>query len=357
MSDMFDSLAFARGPAMKNRFMLAPLTNCQSHADGSLSDDEFNWLRMRAVGGFGHTMTCAAHVLKSGQGFPGQLGIFDDALLPGLTRLADAIRAAGSVSSVQLYHGGMRSPANIIGHQPWCPSDNEEFKARAMTVSEIEQSIEAFIKGAERAEKAGFDGVELHGAHGYLLCQFLSSETNQRQDGYGGSLENRSRPLFEVIKGIRQRCGASFQLGVRLTPERFGMNIADARAVAQRLMDEDQTDYIDMSLWDVFAEPEDPALKGRNLMSYFTDLKRGRTRLGVAGKIRRPEHVKKVLESDVDFALLGRAAIIHHDFPKLAAKADFQPLELPVSRAHLKTESLGEAFINYLAGWPHFVSD
>ena len=183
MSDMFDSLAFARGPAMKNRFMLAPLTNCQSHADGSLSDDEFNWLRMRAVGGFGHTMTCAAHVMKSGQGFPGQLGIFDDALLPGLTRLANAIREAGSVSSVQLYHGGMRSPADIIGHQPWCPSDNAEFKARAMTVSEIEQSIEAFIKGAERAEKAGFDGVELHGAHGYLLCQFLSGETNQRTDG------------------------------------------------------------------------------------------------------------------------------------------------------------------------------
>ena len=357
MPDMFDSLSFARGPAMKNRFMLAPLTNCQSHADGSLSDDEFNWLRMRAVGGFGHTMTCAAHVLKSGQGFPGQLGIFSDAHLPGLTRLADAIRAAGSVSSVQLYHGGMRSPADLIGHTPWCPSDNEEFKARAMSVSEIEESIAAFIAAAERAEKAGFDGVELHGAHGYLLCQFLSGETNQRDDNYGGSLENRARPLFEVIKGIRQRCRADFQLGVRLSPERFGMNIADARAVAQRLMSEDQTDYIDMSLWDVFAEPEDPALKGRNLMSYFTELDRGRTRLGVAGKIRRPEHVSAVLEPNVDFALLGRAAILHHDFPKRAAQATFEPADLPVSRAHLKAEYLGQAFINYMAGWPNFVSD
>ena len=357
MPDMFDSLAFARGPAMKNRFMLAPLTNLQSHADGRLSDDEYNWLRMRAVGGFGHTMTCAAHVLKSGQGFPGQLGIFSDDHLPGLTRLADAIRAADSVSSVQLYHGGMRSPADIIGHTPWCPSDNAEFKARAMTVSEIEESIEAFIKGAERAERAGFDGVELHGAHGYLLCQFLSGETNQREDDYGGSLDNRARPLLEVIKGIRQRCRADFQLGVRLTPERFGMNIADASAVAQRLMTEDQLDYIDMSLWDVFAEPADPALKGRSLMSYFTELKRGRTRLGVAGKIRRPEHMRAVLEAGVDFALLGRAAILHHDFPKRAAEAGFEPVELPVSRAHLKSEFLGEAFITYLAGWPDFVSD
>jgi len=357
MPDMFDSLAFARGPAMKNRFMLAPLTNCQSHADGRLSDDEFNWLRMRAVGGFGHTMTCAAHVLKSGQGFPGQLGIFSDDHLPGLTRMADAIRAAGSVSSVQLYHGGMRSPAALIGHTPWCPSDNEEFKARAMTVSEIEESIAAFIKGAERAERAGFDGVELHGAHGYLLCQFISGETNQRTDGYGGSLENRARPLFDVIKGIRQRCGAGFQLGVRLSPERFGMNIPDARAVAARLMAEDQVDYLDMSLWDVFAEPEDDALKGRTLMSYFTDLDRGRTRLGVAGKIRQPQNVRQVLDLGADFALLGRAAIVHHDFPKRAAQTDFAPLQLPVSRAHLKSQFLGQSFIDYMAGWPDFVSD
>ncbi len=357
MSDMFAPLAFARGPAMKNRFMLAPLTNCQSHADGRLSDDEFNWLRMRAVGGFGHTMTCAAYVLKSGQGFPGQLGIYSDEHLPGLTRLADAIRAAGSVSSVQLYHGGMRSPADLIGHTPWCPSDNEEFKARAMTVSEIEASIEAFVTAAERAERAGFDGVELHGAHGYLLCQFLSGETNQRDDGYGGPLENRARPLLEAIEGIRQRCRADFQLGVRLSPERFGMNVADARAVAARLMQEDQVDYLDMSLWDVFAEPADKQLKGRSLMSYFTELDRGRTRLGVAGKIRRPQDALAVLDAGVDFALLGRAAILQHDFPKRAAAADFKPLELPVTRAHLTSQFLGQAFINYMAGWPDFVSD
>ncbi len=111
MSSPFEPLTFARGPAMKNRFMLAPLTNSQSHADGCLSDDEYEWLRMRAVGGFGLTMTCAAHVLPSGQGFAGQLAIFSDDHLPGLTRLADALRAADSLSSVQLYHGGMRAPA------------------------------------------------------------------------------------------------------------------------------------------------------------------------------------------------------------------------------------------------------
>lgn len=356
MSTMFEPMSFARGPAMKNRYMLAPLTNLQSNADGTLSDDEYNWLRMRAVGGFGLTMTCAAHVMTSGQGFPGQLGIFDDKHLPGLARLADAIRTADSLSSVQLYHGGMRAPQKVTGHQPWCPSANEEFGARPMTVSEIEQAIEAYVKGAERAERAGFDGVELHGAHGYLLCQFLSSEINRREDDYGGSLENRSRPLFEAIKGIRQRCRSDFQLGVRLSPERFGMDLNDAIAVAQRLFDEDQVDYLDMSVWDVYKEPEDKAFKGRSLVSCFSELKRGRTRLGMAGKIRKPADVTHVLNSNVDFVLLGRAAILHHDFPLRAAHNGFEPVELPVTREYLRSQYLGPAFVDYMAGWEGFVA-
>src|SRR5690606_7620091 len=95
LADLFAPLAFARGPAMKNRFMLAPLTNLQSHPDGVLSDDEFKWLTLRAKGGFGLTMTCAAHVQAVGQGFPGQLGVFGDQHLEGLTRLASTIKAAG----------------------------------------------------------------------------------------------------------------------------------------------------------------------------------------------------------------------------------------------------------------------
>src|ERR1700755_2402963 len=107
---LFEPMSFAHGPAMKNRFMLAPLTNLQSHPDGRLSDDEFRWLTYRAKGGFGLTMTCAAHVQAVGQGFPGQLGVFSDIHLEGLTRLATAIRAAGSLAAVQLHHAGNRSP-------------------------------------------------------------------------------------------------------------------------------------------------------------------------------------------------------------------------------------------------------
>jgi 2,4-dienoyl-CoA reductase-like NADH-dependent reductase (Old Yellow Enzyme family) len=358
MQKLFEPMTFPRGPAMKNRFMLAPLTNSQSHDDGTLSDDEFHWLTMRAKGGFGLTMTCAAHVQAEGRGFPGQLGIFSDAHLPGLTRLADAIRQAGSLSSVQLHHAGMRSPAALIGTTPHCPSVNEEFGARALTTAETEQLIEDFVLAAERADRAGFDGVELHGAHGYILCQYLSSEINHREDRFGGTLENRARPIFDIIAGIRARCRADFQVGVRLSPERFGMALDEVRTVAQRLMTEGQIDYLDMSLWDVFKEPESPAHQGRTLMSYFTDLDRGRVRLGVAGKVAKPEHALACLEADVDFVLLGRAAILQHDFPdRVAQDPGFTPVQLPVSSSYLREQGLGEAFVGYMSGWPGFVKD
>ena len=216
MNDLFQPLSFKSGSIAKNRFMLAPLTNTQSHADGRLSDDEYHWLTMRAKGGFGVTMTCASHVQAIGKGFPGQLGCFSDYHLEGLTRLARGIKEEQSLAVVQLHHAGMRSPLEEIGEPPVCPSDNEETGARALTLIEVEQLKEDFIASAERVEKAGFDGVEIHGAHGYILCQFLSTTINQRSDQYGGSLENRARIIFDIIDGVRQRCSPGFLLGVRL---------------------------------------------------------------------------------------------------------------------------------------------
>jgi 2,4-dienoyl-CoA reductase-like NADH-dependent reductase (Old Yellow Enzyme family) len=159
MNGLFQPLSFTCGSVMKNRFMLAPLTNLQSHADGRLSDDEYKWLTMRARGGSAITMTCASHVQAIGQGFPGQLGCFSDDHLEGLGRLAKGIKAEKSLAMVQLHHAGMRSPHEVIGQQPVCPSDNEKCNARALTAKEVEQLKEDFVNAAVRAEKAGFDGV------------------------------------------------------------------------------------------------------------------------------------------------------------------------------------------------------
>jgi 2,4-dienoyl-CoA reductase-like NADH-dependent reductase (Old Yellow Enzyme family) len=354
---LFEKLTFPRGPAMKNRFMLAPLTNRQSHPDGRLSDEEFHWLAMRAEGGFGLTMTCAAYVQARGQGFAGQLGIFGDEHIEGLARLASALRKNGSVSAVQLYHGGNRSPKDLVGDVV-CPSDDPATGARALLLGEVEQLRDDFIAAAKRAERAGFDGVELHGAHGYILLQFLSPTLNRREDRYGGSLENRARLVIEIIDGVRAACRADFQLGLRLSPERFGVNLPEIRDVAATILRQGKIDYLDMSLWDYTIEPRDEASKGKTLMSVFTELPRGNVRLGVAGKIRNAEDVVNVIEGGCDYALIGRAAILAHDFPERVRRdPDYQSPPLPVSVNHLRKEGISPRFVEYLRTFPGFVSD
>lgn len=357
MTDLFAPLSFRRGPAMKNRFMLAPLTNCQSHADGTLSDAEYNWLTHRATGGFGLVMTCAAHVQRAGQGFPGQLGAFSDDHLPGLARLAAGIKAGGAISAVQLHHAGIRAPADLIGERPRGPSEDKETNARALTEGEVEALIEDFVAAAVRCEKAGFDGVEIHGAHGYILCAFLSPELNRRSDRFGGALENRARIVLDIIAGIRARTRPDFQLGLRLSPERFGLKFAEQREVARMVLATGALDYLDMSLWDVFKAPVEAEFATKPLIDWFADLPRGETRLGVAGKLTNAADCRRVLDHGADFALIGRGAILHHDFPKrIAADADFRAIQLPVTRAYLANERLSPTFIDYMNNWKGFVA-
>jgi 2,4-dienoyl-CoA reductase-like NADH-dependent reductase (Old Yellow Enzyme family) len=356
---LFDPVTFAHGPAMPNRFMLAPLTNQQSHADGTLSDAEHHWLTMRAQGGFGLTMTCAAHVQAVGQGFAGQLGVFGDQHLAGLTRLAGDLNATGTVSYMQLHHAGNRSPAALIGTQPVCPSDDPDTGARALTTAEVEQVVADFVAAARRAERAGFHGVELHGAHGYLICQFLSAELNHRTDHYGGSLANRSRLLFEIVDGIRAECGPQFALAVRLSPERFGMVLDEIRTVFEQLCADGRVDLLDMSLWDCFKEPVDEAHQGRSLAEIVASWDRGpTTRLGVAGKLHDPADVQRIVDAGIDVAVLGRVAILHHDYPRqVQADPGFVPRRAPVPREVLLGEGVSPSFVDYLAGTFRFVAD
>lgn len=358
MVSLFDSVGFAHGPAMPNRFMLAPLTNQQSHADGTLSDDEHHWLTMRAAGGFGLTMTCAAHVARTGQGFAGQLGCFDDVHLPGLTRLARDLKAHDGLAIVQLHHAGNRSPADLIGEAPVCPSEDPATGARALTEDEVHAVVEAFVAAAVRCDTAGFDGVELHGAHGYLLCQFLSPELNRRTDAYGGSLENRARPILEILEGIRTRCRRDFNVSVRLSPERFGLRTSEIVEVFGWLTDSGRVDFIDMSLWDVRKPAADDEMAGRGLLDIFAALERGSTRLAAAGKIYSAADARWAIENGADMAVIGRGAILHHDFPRrVAADQDFAVRALPVTPAELQAEGLSDSFVGYMRNWPGFVTD
>lgn len=349
-------MRLAHGRQWANRVALAPLTNTQSHDDGTLSDDEIAWLEARGRGGFGLVMTAAAYVDPAGQAWRGQLGVASDDQLPGLTRLARELRAAGTVSSVQLHHGGRRAHPDIHGRANQCPWDDPDKGAVALTTDEVEQVVAGFVAAAVRAEAAGLDGVEVHGAHGYLLGQFLDGRSNHRTDRYGGSLDNRLRVVLEVIEGIRAATGPEFQLGLRLTPEGFGIPLSEGREHARQVLATGLLDYLDLSLWDVFMRPRGGA-EGL-LIEHFTDLTRGPTRLGVAGKVVSAADAAWCLEQGADFVSVGTAAILHHDFAARAlTNPAFTVRPTPVSRNSLREEYVGPAFIDYLAaGWDDLVA-
>ena len=228
----------------------------------------------------------------------------------------------------------------------------------------MQELVADFVAAAVRCEAAGFDGVELHGAHGYIICQFLSSTLNRRGDEYGGSLENRSRLLFEMLADIREQCGDDFIVGVRLSPERFGMDLAEIRTLTQQLIDTGDVDFMDLSLWDCFKEPEDEQWHGRSLVEIVCDIERRtdpqgrRVPVGVAGKIHDPADAERVIAAGADFPILGRVAILHHDYPqRLASDSAFVPVRPPVSRRYLAEQGLSPAFVEYMNRWAGFIAD
>lgn len=362
MKKLENKIIFPCGISMKNAFMLAPLTNTQSHENGCLSDDEFNWLTLRSKGGFGMTMSCASHVQSIGKGFPGQLGIYDDMHIDGLKRLTDQIKSFDSLAVAQLHHAGMRSPEDLIGERPVCPSADDETNSRELSLDEVKRLRDDFISAAIRAKKSGYDGIEIHGAHGYILCQFLSSSINKREDEYGGSLENRSRIIFEIIDGIREECGNNFLLGVRLSPERFGMELEEVKTVCRQLIDTQKIDFLDISLWDSFKYPSGEKDKEnsntKTLLEHFTEIDFKNVLLTVAGNIRSGKDVRNIIGAGVNFVAIGRAAIINHDFPKkVLNNPSFEPLSLPVSKDHLRNEGVSDKFVEYLGFFKGFVEE
>ena len=350
---MLQPLTFLRGPPMLNRLALSPMTTDQALPDGRVGDDELRWLSMRAAGGFGLVMASGSYVQRSGKGGQGQTGVYADDHIEGLSRLACAIKAEGRVATLQLHHAGYRSPLRCVP-QPVGPSDDAATGARGLAIGEVEQLVEDFVSAAGRAERAGFDGVEIHGAHGYILTQFLSRTDNRRTDRYGGSLENRARILFEIVDGVRRTCRPDFQLGLRMSPERYGLHLGEVCEVAQAFLDGAK---IDMSLWDAFKEAEDSEFKGRPLFSWFTELRRGQVRLAVAGKIRTPQAAASLLEAGADLTLIGRAAILNHDFARRSLEdAGFAPMSPPVTADYLADQGLGARFIRYMRTFDGFVA-
>lgn len=353
---LFAPYRFRGGAVSKNRVALAPLTNGQSQPDGNLGDDELRWLERRAAGGFGVVTTCAAHVAAEGKAWAGELGVDDDVRLPGLRRLASAIGRHDALGVVQLFHGGLRAAPEVSGLPTWSASAHVEDSPgytvpRAGTSEDVERVIGQFAAAARRCVEAGFAGVELHGAHGYLLSQFLSATYNRRDDAWGGSLVHRARLLRETTRAVRAAVPSDFAVGVRLSPEDFGqargLDLDENLEVARWLAD-DGVDFVHLSLWR--AERNTSKRPDAHALPLFRAALPADVAILAAGAIWTPADALAALERGADLVALGRPAILNPDWPRLAAEPGWSPRRPPLPAATLAEPDLAisAGFLEYL---------
>ena len=206
-----------KGLKVKNRIVLPPMV-CFGYTDdtGMISKKNLEHYRVRSESGAGIIITEATSVNKDGRAVASQLGIWSDDHIPGLSEIAAIVRGSGAVSILQLHHAGLVTHPSVYAVSLGPSAEDGKPSTRALTHEEIHGIISDFIKAGIRAREAGFDGVELHGAHGYLINQFTNTLWNHRTDEYGGSFENRLRFASAIIKGIKKECGPEFILGYRI---------------------------------------------------------------------------------------------------------------------------------------------
>ena len=199
---------------LKNRCIMAPMSAALANPDGTVSDELIAYFVARAKGGMGLIMTEYAFVQPNGRSSDHQISVAEDSMIPGLARLAEAVHENGAKICLQLQHGGRRSCVESTAPSP-IPFDKGHPTPRVLTTTEVYKLVDDFVAGAVRAKKAGYDMVEVHCAHGYLLNDFVSPRANRRVDEFGGSMEGRARAAVMIIRGIKKPCEAVYPVSVR----------------------------------------------------------------------------------------------------------------------------------------------
>lgn len=228
---------------LRNRGVMPAMVTNYSNADGSVTNRLIAYHEARAKGGVGLIIVEAAYIDWAGKGFPNQIGIDSDALIPGLKRLAAHVHRHGAKIAIQLHHAGREADprvtkTDLVGASA-IPCPVIQVMPKELTVDEIKEVVNKYAMAAERAKKAGFDAVELHGTHGYILNQFLSPVSNRRTDEYGGNAEKRMKFPLEVIDAVRKRVGKDYPIIYRIASEEFlpgGLMLEDAVAFAKILV-------------------------------------------------------------------------------------------------------------------------
>ncbi len=309
---------------LKNRAIMAPMSAALGNPDGTVSDPLIAYLTARADGGVGMIITEYCFVTEEGRSSDHQISVTDDEKIPGLKRLADAVHEHGAKVCLQLQHGGRRSIVRVMAPSA-IMKQTDRVMPEEMTTQEVYDLIDAFIAGAVRAKKAGFDMVEVHCSHGYLLNDFISPSANRRTDAFGGGLTGRAKAPVMIIEGIKKACGADYPVSVRLNGDDMVSdgNLSRDSAALAMLLEEAGADLIDVSggmngVGYGIAPAAvrtgynaDPAEEIRRVIDIP---------VAVAGRINEPEYAESLLrKGNVEFITLGRALFADPAFVNKAA--------------------------------------
>jgi len=326
---VWSPLKFNSGREIANRFVIAPLTTDASHEDGTVSEHELEFVRRRAAGGFGAVISSATYVAEGGRSWKG-IGAAHDGHLSSLRRLAEAQRAAGSLAILQIYDGGRIAKPELIGGQTMrAPSAVASLRPgaqtpRAMTSDEVEGLIASFRDAASLARKAGFDGVEIHGANHYAIHQFFSPRANHRADKWGGTLARRMNFPLAVAQAVRDALGPQLIAGYRVTPfeaEADGYTLEDAKLLCSELA-RMGLDYISVSLDDyrksrpqretrVYNGPVEESYEpAESPISEFARVIAGRSAVMASGGIRTCTDAEGAIKLGADLVAVGRAVVV-----------------------------------------------
>jgi 2,4-dienoyl-CoA reductase-like NADH-dependent reductase (Old Yellow Enzyme family) len=251
MSKPFDS-GTINGMAVANRFVRSATWEGMATAAGEVTPRLVALMTDLARGAVGLIITGHAYVRRDGQAGPWQLGVYSDELISGLEAMARAVHQNDGRIVLQLAHAGVFADHRRTGLTPWAVSADSSFAKnprRELAVSDIGDLVQSFVDAAQRAQRAGFDGVQIHAAHGYLFSEFLSPAFNYRMDAYGGPIQNRARALIEVVQGIRKATAADYPILVKMNCRDFldnGLTLEDSLAAAF-LLAEAGLDAIELS--------------------------------------------------------------------------------------------------------------
>ncbi|MGQ9460416.1 MAG: oxidoreductase [Candidatus Bathyarchaeaceae archaeon] len=316
---------------LKNRIVMPPMGTNFSAEDGSVTQRLKNYYVERAKGGVGLIIIEGAYVEPRGKGSIRQLAVDHDNKIPGLKELATAVQANGAKVALQLFHGGRQSHSSIIGTQPVSasevPCQLTGETPRALTVPEIKDIVEAFAEAARRAKEAGFDAVEIHGAHGYLINQFLSPLTNRRTDQYGGDVKKRARFLLEILECIREKVGNGYPVLCRINGDDYiegGITLEEAKTIA-KMLEAGSVNALHISggIYDspVPVTTAPMALPRGNMIHLAAGIKEVvKVPIIAVGRINGPELAEKILrQGKADLVSMGRALLADPYLPKKAA--------------------------------------